>query len=257
MDETLLDMAQAVGEAEPWAFWRAFADADLFLLLTEEPRGTDLSPQVFDLSDGPMVLAFDREDRMAGFSPLPVPYAALPGRVLAALAAGQGLSVGLNLGSGAASEMVLPPDALQWLLETLDAVPPEEDEGVPLSAFAPKLTGPAQAAVAAAIAGASGLAEEALLAEVVWQGGRRGHLLAFVGVDLRDQPSVARAVAEALALSGLDAAALDVAFPAPGAELTESLRRVGQRHVAERPTPEPAQPLVGPGMDKARPPRWK
>ena len=257
MDETPLDLAQAVGEHAPWAFWRAFADADLFLLLTEEPRGTDLSPQVYDLSDGPMVLAFDREDRMAGFSPLPVPYAALPGRVLAALAAGQGLSVGLNLGSGAVSETVLPAEALAWLLEVLAASPPEETAGVVRAVAAPRVGALAQAAVAAAISAASGLAGEALLAEVAWDDGQRGTVLAFPGVALRDQAAVARAVSEALALSGLDAAALDVMFPDLDAELTASLRQVGRRYVPQAMVAQEVAAPIGPGMDKARPPRLK
>ncbi len=257
MDETPLDLAQAAGEDAPWAFWRGFADAELFLLLTTEAQGGDLSPQVFEVSDGPMVLVFDREDRMAGFSPLPVPYAALPGRVLAALAAGQGVSVGLNLGSGAVSEMVLPPEALEWLLETLDGSALEESAGVVRAVAAPHVGAGAEGAIEAAVSGASGLAGEAILADVMWEGGRRGTVLAFPGVVLRDQPAVARAVAEALAMSGLDAAALDVMFPGLETEVTASLRRVGRRYVPEVPVEEEVLAAVGPGMDKARPPRLK
>jgi hypothetical protein len=254
MDDSDLDLAQ--GGDTPWAFWRTFADAELFLVLTEEPKGADLSPRVFDVSDGRLVLAFDREDRLAGFAPVPVPYAALPGRVLAALAAGQGLAVGLNLGTGAASETVLPVEALGWLIETLDVTTPEA-EAAAVSVAAPVIAGLAAEAVAAAVAGAAGLAGEAILAEVTWADGRRGQVLAFPGVALRDEAAVARAVAEALALSGLDAAALDVAFPDPDAPFTASLRRVGRRYLAEAPVAEVAVAPQGPGMDRARPPRLK
>ena len=41
------------------------------------------------------------------------------------------------------------------------------------------------------------------------------------------------------------------------AEVTASLRRVGRRYVPEVPVEEEVQAAVGPGMDKARPPRLK
>lgn len=252
MNPTPLDEASATGE--DWAFWRAFVEGDLFLLLTEEAAGEALSPQVFAVSDGALVLAFDTEDRMAAFSPVPVPYAALPGRVVAELAAGQGLGLGLNLGSGAASETVLPVAALAWLVETLAAVPAEPAEDRPARVAPPALPPAAETAVAAAVRAATGLAEEALLAGVVWQDGRQGTLLAFPGVAAADQPALARAVAEALALSGLDAAALDVAFPAVKAELTASLRRVARRYVPQVAAPAPIEEAPGPGLDPARPP---
>lgn len=252
MDPTPLDEASATGE--DWPFWRAFVEGDLFLLLAEDARGAALSPRVFPVSDGALVLAFDTEDRMAAFSPVPVPYAALPGRVVAELAAGQGLGLGLNLGSGAASETVLPVAALEWLVETLATVPAEPAEDLPARVAPPVLPPAAEAAVAAAVRAATGLAEEALLAAVGWTDGRQGTLLAFPGVAADDQPALARAVAEALALSGLDAAALDVAFPAVEAGLTASLRRVARRYVP-RPEAAPAPPEArGPGLDPARPP---
>lgn len=252
MNPTPLDMASASGE--DWAFWRAFVEGDLFLLLTEEAQGAALSPRVFAVSDGALVLAFDTEDRMAAFSPVPVPYAALPGRVVAELAAGQGLGLGLNLGSGAASETVLPVAALQWLVETLAAAPAEAAEDRPAELAPPALPPGAEAAVAAAVRAGTGLAEEALLAAVAWADGRRGTLLAFPGVAPADQPALARAVAEALALSGLDAATLDVAFPPVEAEWTASLRRVARRYVPRLEPPAPVEDARGPGLDPARPP---
>jgi hypothetical protein len=254
MEPTELDRASADGVG--LAFWRAFAGTELFLLLTEEPKGADLRPQVFDVTDGRLVLVFDREDRMAGFAPVAVPYAALPGRVVAGLAAGQGLSVGVNLGSGAVSETVLPPEALDWLLEVLQAAPVDIAEGTPLSVAAPRLDAAGLSAIEAVLA-AAGMAHEALLAQVAWADGRQGTLLAFPGVDAPDQPALAKAVAEALALSGLDAAALDLAFPAPDSPLAESLRRAGRRYLPQAPAAAALPARSGPGMDKTRPPILK
>jgi hypothetical protein len=55
-----------------------------------EAEGDTLAPRVFALEDGPVVLAFDSEDRLAEFTGAPAPYAVLPGRVIAAQLAGQG-----------------------------------------------------------------------------------------------------------------------------------------------------------------------
>ena len=124
------------GDAEGMAFYRALADAELFVLLEAEAEGDVMAPRVFDLADGPVLLAFDSEERLAGFSDRVLPYAALPGRVVAQLLAGQGIGLGINLGV-APSAMVLPPFAVDWLAETL-AHGPEEAEARPQSFHPPK-----------------------------------------------------------------------------------------------------------------------
>lgn len=250
MRDTALDRAMGTD----WGFWSALAEAELFLLLEEEAAGAELRPRVFEVSDGPMVLVFDAEDRMAAFSPVPVPYAALPGRVVADLAARQGLAMGLNLGTGAASETMLPAEALAWLGEALAEGQVAEEARVAEAVAAPDLDGAGLAAVEAVMRAGLGLAGEALVARARWQGDGQGILLAFPGVAEADQPALARAVAEALALSGLDAAALDVGFPAEGSALLTSLRRVARRYVAEAPAEVPEEAPKGPGMDPGRPP---
>ena len=117
---------EAGGEPEALAFWRAFADAELFLVLEQEAQGDTLEPRVFDLSMGRMLLAFDTEERLATISDTPVPYAALPGRVVAAQLAGQELALGLNLGTGAGCETVLAAGSIDWLAQMLTQEEPEE-----------------------------------------------------------------------------------------------------------------------------------
>ena len=63
--QTPLDHAhaamQAGAEAEALAFYRLLADATLFLLLEREAEGERIAPRVFDLAEGPVLLAFDAE----------------------------------------------------------------------------------------------------------------------------------------------------------------------------------------------------
>lgn len=213
---TELDRAQAAmadgSEAAARQFYRVLADATVLLLLDHEPTGERINPRVFDLADGPVVLAFDTDERLAGFADGPLPYAALPGRIIAQHLAGQGVSLGLNLGTGAASEVMLPPEALTWLAEMLDT------NAVVLQAtpeaFYPPRGLPAGLADALTFTlnGAAGLALAALLVQVRYSNGQRGHMLAVIDAAEPAQAPLARALAEALRFSGVDAGELDVTF---------------------------------------------
>lgn len=257
---TVLDAAHAAmtagGEAAALAFWRALADAELFLVLEREAEGDTMEPKVFDLSMGRMLLAFDAEERLATISDLPVPYAALPGRVIAAQLAGQGLALGLNLGTGADSETVLPGDSIDWLAQMLTQAEPEEREAQIARLALPLMPeGLVQALTGLLPPGAM-----AALAQAEYQAGGWGHVLALAGLAAEDEARMARAVTEALAFSGLDAAALDLVFLAPDAALLQRIGRAGLTLrgaelvvVAENPAPA----AKGPGMDPERPPYLK
>ena len=131
-DPTPLDTAHAAMEAAPGddaarlRFYERLADCELFLLLTEEAQGDNLSPEVFDLADESFVLVFDREDRLARFVGKPAPYAALSGRVVTALLSDQGIGMGVNL-DVAPSSILIPPQAVTWLAGTLRNAPDEAE----------------------------------------------------------------------------------------------------------------------------------
>ena len=185
---------------------------EMFLLLEAEAEGEVMAPRVFDLADGPVLLVFDSEERLASFADGVQPYAALPGRVIAAQLAGQGLSLGLNLGTGAASEVILPPEAMDWLMQMLDQVPAEAVEMRVERFMAPAVPG----AVLTALAGCLSGVQRALLVGVQYRDGRRGQMLALMGVSAGAEVKLARAVTEALTFSGIEAGALDLAFVEAG-----------------------------------------
>lgn len=255
---TALDTAHAAMEAAPeddaarLAFYERLADGELFLLLESEAEGEVLTPKVFDLEDGPVVLVFDAEDRLSAFTGIPAPYAALPGRVVAAHLAGKGIGLGLNLGT-APSSMLLPAEAVDWLAETI-LHGPDQLEALPESFHAPAVPERLLSGLDAKLARASGMASHALLAGVTYEGGRRGHMLAFVDAPLAAEAALARAAAEALTFSGVEAGEMDVTFLAAQDPATAAMQRVALRFdlpVIE--APEPAQPQA-PGMDPNRPP---
>lgn len=242
-------------EADQLRFYRVLADATLFLLLEREAEGEVIAPRVFDLPDGPVLLAFDSEERLATMGAGPLPYAALPGRIIAQQMVGQGLSLGLNLGTDAASETLLPPEAMDWLTEMLSAAPAAVEAQV--QQFLPPQGLPKILieALEAAIAGVAGLAQAGLLAAVHYKDGRRGHMLAVVGAQPSAHAALARAMSEALTFSGIEAGELDVTFLAdqdPG--LAALLRVARVFEVPALPEPEAPPAPKAPGSDPDKPP---
>lgn len=261
---TALDRAYAAmqrgGEPEALAFWHILADAELFLVLEREAVGEGMTPRVFDLADGPLLLAFDSEERLAGFSAAPVPYAALPGRVVAGQLAvqrtGPKLGLGLNLGTGAPSEAILPAEAMAWLAQMLTQGDPEPTEARIVRLAAPHLP----PGLLAALSGLLPVGVSAALAQADYGGGGRGHLLAVSRLAPPDEVRLARAVTEALAFSGFDAASLDLVFLDPQAALFGQIAVAGQvlEPVAQAAAVEAAAVVrQGPGTDPNRPPRLK
>jgi hypothetical protein len=256
---TLLDAAHAAVSADPenetlrLRFFERLADGELVLLLEREAAGETVEPRVFDLEDGPVVLAFDREERLATFTGGIAPYAALPGRVIAGLLKGQGIGLGVNLGV-APSSMLLPPEAMDWLAETLEGGP-EAAEARPEEFLPPQVPEAVVAGLDAKLAKAGGLAAAAILAGVVYQGGRRGHVLAFLDAAPGAEEALARAIREALVFSGIEAGELDVAFLAADEAVAGAMARVGLRF--DLPAPEAPSAPAAPGMDPARPPKLR
>jgi SseB protein N-terminal domain len=257
---TLLDAAHAAVSADPQndalrlRFYERLADGEMILLLEREVEGDQVTPRVFPLEGGPVVLIFDREERLSAFSGGIAPYAALPGRVIAGMLKGQGIGLGVNLGV-APSSMLLPPEALDWLAMALETGP-QVAEGKPEAFHAPKglpealLTG-----LDAKLARAAGLASGALLAGVTYAGGRRGHMLAFLDAAPGAEDALARAVSEALVFSGVEAGELDVAFLVAGGPVAQAMARAALRF--DLPEPEVPEGPAAPGMQPDKPPRLR
>lgn len=256
---TVLDTAYAAMTAKTeddtarLRFYERLADGEMILLLDTESVGGQIAPRVFDLEGGPVVLIFDTEERLAAFTGIPAPYAALPGRVIAAQLAGQGIGLGINLGV-APSSMLLPPEAVDWLAATLDHAV-EETEARPKAFHSPAgLPEALLSGLDAKLARAGGLADFALLAAVTYSGGRKGHMLAFVDAVAGAEPALARASAEALRFSGIDAGEMDVAFLPATDPAMLAMARVALRFDLPKPVTEaPAAPQA-PGSDPNRPP---
>jgi hypothetical protein len=245
-----LDAAHAAMTAAPeneamrLAYFGALADSALWLWLEAEPEGEALAPRVFDLPDGPAVLAFDSAERLADVAGTAA-YAELPGRVVAQALAGQGLALGVNLGSDAPAFLV-PPDAVDWLATLVTAAP---EAGAASGAVA--APGPVPEALVKGLAALlRGTASAAALVRV------EGGLTLVVAGALADDVALARAAGEAATFAGLDEP-LAVAFAEPGAALLSAAARSGlPLDLTLDPLPAPTPPRA-PGSDPGRPPRLR
>ena len=239
-------------------YYAALADGEMILVLEVEAKGGNITPKVFDLEDGPVVLAFDSDDKLAAFAAGTVPYAALPGRVIAQQLAGQGIGLAVNL--GAASMMLFPPDAVAWLAETL-AGTVTEAEAVPVAFAAPVgIPDSFLQVLRAKLGRARGRAAGAVLSAVTYADGRRGHVLALIDAQGGTEDGLARAVNEALIFSGLDAAEMDVVF-LPGTDARLALMQAQGLMLdllvpppASLPDPAAQSAAKAPGTDPNRPP---
>jgi hypothetical protein len=237
-------------------FFARLADGELFVLLQDEAAGETVAPRVFALQDGPVVLAFDSEERLAEFAGGIAPYAALPGRVIAAQLLGQGIGLGVNLGAPP-SATLLPPEALDWLARVL-AEAPQQVKARPQRFVAPRgLPEALLVALDRTLARAGGLAGAALLAGVVYEDGRAGHMLAFLDAAPGAEAALARAASEALVFSGVEAGEMDVAFLSAADPSSVAMARVALRFDLPPPEARSSPSPQAPGTDPDRPPRLR
>ncbi len=261
-DQTVLDHAHTAMQAAPGddaarlRFYERLADSELFLLLAEEAAGDNITPQVFPLEGGSFVLVFDREARLAEFVGATAPYAALSGRIVVQMLAGQGIGLGVNLGV-APSSILIPAEAVGWLSDTLQQGPAQVEARVDEVRAPGGLPELLLTALDAKLAAMAGLARMAYLAGVTYEGGQMGHMLAFVDATPGAESALATAANEALTFSGIEAGAMDVTFLAASDPMSARLARVGLRFdLPEPPRAEPAQPSA-PGMDPDNPPKLR
>ena len=256
-----LDAAHGVMQAAPeddgarMRYYAALADTELCLLLRDEARGADIAPMLADVDGTQLALAFDTEERLAGFAGTTAHYAALSGRVLAAMLADAGLGLAINPDSARA--FLVPPDGLRWLLDTL-ATPPSEAQGR-LRAIHPPAALPDTLLqeLATRLTRAAGLADAAYLAEAEYDSGARMALLAITGCAPQAEAALAKSVAEALTFSGVEAGALDVIFLPGDDPRLATLARQGLRFDIPDPTRPHTETPTAPGTDPDRPPRLR
>ncbi len=259
---TPLDHAHATMDADPendaarLKFYERLADAELFMALEAEARENRIRPLIFEVEGGRFALVFDTEERLTDFTERPSPFAAMSGRSVVGMLVGQGIGLAVNP-AVAPSAMLLPPEALSWLHDTLGAGP-LEGQGTPTDVHPP--TGVPESLIAsidAKLSTMAGMARAAYLAECIYKEGPRNHVIAFVDAQEAAKPAMAAAISEALTFSGLEAASLDILFLKASDAICASLARVGLRFDLPQIETPAARTVAAPGMDPENPPKLR
>lgn len=259
---TPLDQAHAAMEAAPedgaarLRFYDRLAGSEMFLLLDAEPEGARIRPALFPVEGQSFALVFDREERLTEFVGGAAPYAALSGRRLAEMLAGQGIGLGVNL-EVAPSSILIEAASVDWLAATLADGPEEVEERLEEITAPTGIPESLLTALDARLAAAEGLARMAYLVGATRAGGCRGHLMAFVDAVPASEPALARAVGAALTFSGIEAGSLDVGFFRASDPVAARLARVGLRFDLPQAPEAERVPGSAPGMDPAAPPRLR
>ncbi|MEL7104993.1 MAG: SseB family protein [Pseudomonadota bacterium] len=254
---SVLDTAFAAARAEPddetrqMAYYAAFAGAEVFVLLDAESDGTTAEPRTVDPGTGPMALAFDREERLAGFLGAPAPYLAVSGRQAAAMLSGAGLGLAFNLDTD--FETAFDAETLTWLASVTGETTAQAE--TPQDLRAPqRLPEDLLEAIDRKLAMAAGYASRAVLVDAGYKGGDRAHLLAVLDCAPEAEEPLAAAIGEAMAFMGFGAGWLDVAFLAADSPLARQMEKVGL--VFDLPQPGAPEPKA-PGMDPDKPPKLR
>lgn len=259
LDKTYMSMQEAPDDdAARLRYYECLSASELFLMLASDPGVSDdtVTPELFELQDASYVLVFDREERLAAFAGQTTPYVALSGRAIAEMLAGQSIGLGVNL-DVAVSSIVLPPEAVVWLKDTLGNAPDA------LEARISEVTTPAGlpeqliSSLDARLASAMGLAHSAYLVGATYDDGSRGHLLGYIDAVPQAQDALTRVAVETLSFSGIDAGAMDVAFFESSDPATERLEKVGLRFDLPQLQDSVTRERPAPGMDPKKPPRLK
>lgn len=257
---TDLDEAHAAMEASPeddaarLRFYERLADTELFMLLGAEAEGDQITPELFEIEDQRFSLVFDREERLSQFVGRVAPYASIPGRGLAEMLGGQSIGLALNL-EVAPSAMLIPAEAVDWLVATLSHGPDETEARLTEVSAPGGLPEAVITGLDRKLAIAAGLARFAYLAAATYEDGAKGHVLAFVDAVEGAEKALASAANEALTFSGIEAGVMDVLFVRASDPLSAHLAKVGLRF--DLPELEKPQAPAAPGMDPAKPPKLR
>ncbi|SRR6056297_2414552 len=256
-EQTILDKAHAAMEARPddgearLSFYSLLADSEIHVLLEAEAGEESIEPRLFTHEGVNYVLGFDSAARLTQFAGGGAPYAAISGRILAQMLSSEGAGLAFNP-EVAPSAIMLPPEAMMWMTQTLTSAPPEPQapsDGLGALVM-PDVPDVLLHALDAKLGRAAGLANAAYLC------GREsgGMMLAIIGARESAQPALAKAASEALVFSGLEDMVMDVAFFNESEGLRARFGRVGLRF----DIPQPAKrEIITPGSDPDKPPKLR
>ena len=191
-------------------YYGVLADANLFLLLEQEPSNEILEPKFIQLEGKNFALAFDSEESLSEFYGETAAFAQITGRVLAKMLLEENIGLGINLGVSE-GELLLPYEVVEWFVNVLDETPD-------LVQASPKSFLPANAfpeimfkALQEKLKPAVGLFDEIWICAVEYNEDETSHLICLMGVQNSAQQAIVKSINEVLSFTDIDLGNIDVA----------------------------------------------
>ena len=207
-------------------YYGVLADANLFLLLEQEPSNEILEPKFIQLEGKSFALAFDSEESLSEFYGETAAFAQITGRVLAKMLLEEKTGLGINLGVSEC-ELLLPWEIIEWFVNVLDETPnlvqTTPKKFLRAIAFPEVLFKALQEKLMPAV----GLFDEIWICAVEYNKDETSHLICLMGVQNSAQQAIVKSINEVLSFTDINLGNIDVAHFSYDDEACTKIREIG------------------------------
>ena len=207
-------------------YYGVLADANLFLLLEQEPSNEILEPKFIQLEGKNFALAFDSEENLSEFYGEAAAFAQITGRVLAKMLLDEKIGLGINLGVSE-GELLLPYSVIEWFVSVLEETPDvlqnSPKKFFSANAFPEIMLKVLQEKLAPAV----GLFDEIWICGVEYDDDETSHLICLMGAQKPAEQAMIKSIKEVLSFSDINLGNTDVAQFNYDDEACSIIREIG------------------------------
>ena len=207
-------------------YYGVLADANLVLLLEQEPSNEILEPKFIQLEGKNFALAFDSEESLSEFYGETAAFAQITGRVLAKMLLEENIGLGINLGVSE-GELLLPYSVIEWFVsvleETPDVVQNSPKKFLSANAFPEIMLKVLQEKLEPAV----GLFDEIWICGVEYDEDEFSNLICLIGAQKPAEQAMIKSIKEVLSFSDINLGNTDVAQFNYDDEACSIIREIG------------------------------
>ena len=252
MDKTYARMQAAPNsDAAGLRFYEAFCDTNLHVLVN-----ADLSLQIFETSQGKLILAFDTEERMAEFVEQPTEFIKMPGRELVTQLKETDIGIGLNLNVAPTSQ-ILTPEILDWVSALLSVDSTLMVDQVAGFSADCQLSDDDRTALTDRLVNFTGVVKAAYICGVTYADGATADALFFIDCDQDIEADLFTAMIETQKFAMDSSADLAIKFISSDSPALPEIQRHGHQLHIPAPIVTPTFQPSAPGMDPNKPPKLR
>lgn len=237
-------------------FYETFCDCVLTVLIVEDEAQDKIQFDIFETSQGALVLAFDSEDRMAEFIEKPTGFINMPGRELLQMLSDQQLGIGLNL-AVAPSSQILEKATLDWVRDVIGSESMVKMDKISSLKPATNISPSLSQNLAMRLQAFYGFVESVLICDVTYEDGYAGTAFFVLNCDPDTEANLFAMLMETQRFSSRDDSEIAIQFIQTNSPNIDDIRAVAQE---VKPLPRSAKSIStpkAPGRDPAKPPKLR